>query len=96
MYIYKDVTCASREMMALPEGSKEGRSETARLSSLTANPWAPCMLNTRNEGKNTGFYSYLARFMNTVILNMNMLLSDTGFTRQNVLSVFLWLRPRNT
>ena len=33
--------------------------------------------------------------MNTVTLNMNMLLSDTGFTRRNTLFVFVWLRPGN-
>ena len=34
--------------------------------------------------------------MNTVTLNMYMILSNTGFTRRNALFIFLWLRPRNT
>ena len=34
--------------------------------------------------------------MNTVPLNMNMFLSNTGFTRRNTLFIFMWLRPRNT
>ena len=34
--------------------------------------------------------------MNTVTLNMNMFLSNTGFTRQNTVFIFVWLRPRNT
>jgi len=35
-------------------------------------------------------------YMNTVLLNMCMFLSNIGFTRRNTLLVFLWLRPRNT
>ena len=38
----------------------------------------------------------IARFMNTVKLNMNMFLSSTGFTARNTLFIFLWLRSRNT
>ena len=34
--------------------------------------------------------------MNTVTLNMNMFLSNAGFTRRNALFIFVWLRPRNT
>ena len=34
--------------------------------------------------------------MNTVTLNMNMFLSNTGFTRRNMLIVFFWLRHMNT
>jgi len=54
------------------------------------------MLNTRRKEPNTVFYSYLACFMNTFILNMYVLLSSTGWTRRNTSFVFLWLRPRNT
>jgi len=54
------------------------------------------MLNMRSEEQNTVFCSYPARFMNTVTLNMNMFLPNTGFTRRNTLFIFLWLRPRNT
>jgi len=46
--------------------------------------------------KNTAFYSYFARFMNTVTLNMYMFLSVTGFTRRNTFLILVWLRPRNT
>jgi len=42
------------------------------------------MLNMRREAYNTVFYSYLACFMNTVTLNMNIFLSTTGFTRRNM------------
>ena len=34
--------------------------------------------------------------MNTVALNMNVFLSNTGFTRQNTVFIFVWLRLRNT
>jgi len=34
--------------------------------------------------------------MNAVTLNMNMSLSNTGFTGRNMLFRFLWLRSRNT
>jgi len=54
------------------------------------------MLNMRSEEQTTVFYSYLARFMNTVTLNMNMFLSYTGFTRRNTLFILLCLRPRYT
>jgi len=54
------------------------------------------MLNMRGEEYNTGFYSYVARFRNTVTLDMYMFLSNTGFTRRNTLLIFVWLRPRNT
>jgi len=54
------------------------------------------MLNMRSEEQNTVFYSYFARFMNTVTLNMCMLLSNTGFTSRNTVFIFVWLRPRNT
>jgi len=56
----------------------------------------PDMLNTRNEEKNTVFYSYLACFVNTSTLNMYVSMAYTGFTRRNMLFVFLWLRHRNT
>jgi len=36
------------------------------------------VLNTRSEGKNTDFYSHLACFVNTCILNMYVFLSYTG------------------
>ena len=34
--------------------------------------------------------------MNTGSLNMNMFLSNAGFTARNTLIIFVWLRPRNT
>ena len=34
--------------------------------------------------------------MNTVTLNMHMFLSNTGFTRRNMLFAFFWLRHMNT
>ena len=34
--------------------------------------------------------------MNIVTLNMNMFLSNTGFTGRNTVFIFVWLRPRNT
>jgi len=54
------------------------------------------MLNTRSEGYNTVFYSYLACFVNTVTLNMYGLLSNTAFTRRNTLVVLVWRSHRNT
>ena len=54
------------------------------------------MLNTRNEVKNTMFYSYLACFVNTFSLNMCVSMSYTELTRRNTLFVFVWLRHRNT
>jgi len=54
------------------------------------------MLNTRNEEKNTGFYSYVACFLNTFSLNMYVSMSYTGSTRRNTVFIFLWLRHRNT
>jgi len=54
------------------------------------------MLNTRNEAKNTVFYSCLTCFVDTVTLNMYIFMSNTGFTTRNALFVFVWLRPRNT
>jgi len=50
-------------------------------------------LNTRSKEWNTVFYSYLACFMDTVILDVYV---NIGLTRKNTFSVFLWLRPRNT
>jgi len=44
------------------------------------------MLNTRNEEKNTVFYSYLACFVNTFSWNMYVSMSYTGFTRRNMVS----------
>jgi len=39
------------------------------------------------------FYSYLARFRNTVTLNMNMFRFNTGFAGRNTVFIFcLWLR----
>jgi len=58
--------------------------------------WRPYVLNMRSEEYNTVFYSYSARFVNTITLNMNMFLSSTGRTRQNTLFILVWLRPRNT
>ena len=34
--------------------------------------------------------------MNTVTLNRNMFVSNTGFTGRNTLFILLWLRLRNT
>ena len=34
--------------------------------------------------------------MNTVTLNMNRFLSNTGFTRQKTIFIFVWLRHGNT
>ena len=48
----------------------------------------PYMLNTRNEEKNTVFYSYSACFMNTFNLNMYVSMSYTGIIRRNML--FIW------
>jgi len=56
----------------------------------------PYMLNTREEEKNPVLYSYLACGMNTVTLDMYVLMSYTGLHRYNTLFVFLWLRHRNT
>jgi len=42
---------------------------------------APYMLNTRNEEKNTVFYSYVACFVNTFTLTMNVSVSYTGFNQ---------------
>jgi len=54
------------------------------------------MLNTRSKEGNAVFYSCLACFMNTLILNMYVFLSNTGSTRRNKRFVLLWLGPRNT
>jgi len=54
------------------------------------------MLNTRNEEKNTVFYSYSACFVNIGTLNMYVSMSYTGLTRRNTVFRFLWLRHRNT
>ena len=54
------------------------------------------MLNTRNEKKNTVFYSYLACFVNTCTLNMYVSMPYTGLIRRNTLFIFLWSRHRNT
>jgi len=59
------------------------------------------MLNTRNEAKNTNtvFYSYLACFVNTCTLNLNMhvSMSYSGLTRRKTrntlfIFIFVWLR----
>jgi len=39
---------------------------------------APYMLNTWSEEQNTGFYSYLACFVNTLILNTYVFMSYAG------------------
>ena len=52
--------------------------------------------NTQIEEYDTVFYSYLAYFMNTSILNIYVSMSYTGVTRQNTVFVFLWLHPGNT
>jgi len=39
---------------------------------------------------------YYQPSMNTVTLNMNMFLSNIGFTGRNTLLIFVWPRPRNT
>jgi len=54
------------------------------------------MLNTRNEVKNTGFYSYLACFVHTFTLNMYVSMSFTGVLRRDRYFIFLWLRHMNT
>jgi len=54
------------------------------------------MLNTRNEEKNTVFYSYLACLVDTFALNVYVSMAYTGLTRQNTLFICLWLRHRNT
>jgi len=54
------------------------------------------MLNTRSAETNTVFYSYLAYFVNTGLSNMYVSMSYTGWTRQNAVFIFLWLRPMNT
>jgi len=92
------------ESTKLGHGTKLGRTLATGLylssnacGMLTSRPSSQSyMLNMRREAYNTVFYSYLARFMNTETLNMNMFLSNTGFTRRKVLFIFLWLRPRNT
>jgi len=50
------------------------------------------MLNTRRAEENTAFYSFLACFMNTTTLNMDVSTSYTGLHRRNTLFVFVWLR----
>jgi len=45
------------------------------------------MLNMRSEAYSTIFYSYSARFMNTITLNMYMFLSNTGFAREKTLFI---------
>jgi len=54
------------------------------------------MLNTRNEDKNTVFYSYLDCFVKTKILNIYIYMSCTGFSRRHTVFIFLLLRHRNT
>jgi len=54
------------------------------------------MLNMRSEEENTVFYSHFARVWNMVTLNMNIFLSNAGFTRRNTAFRFVWLHPRNT
>jgi len=41
------------------------------------------MLNTRSEEENTGFYLYVACFLNTLTWKMYGFLSYTGLTRRN-------------
>ena len=50
------------------------------------------MLNTRNEGNNTVFYSDLACCVNTVTLNMYVSRSYTGLIRRNASFLRVWLR----
>jgi len=66
-----------------------------QIGPMYSNPSQAYMLNMQSEESNAGLYSYLARFMDTVTLNMNMFLSNTEFTGRNTLFIFLWLRPRN-
>ena len=54
------------------------------------------ILITRSTAKNTVFYSYLACFVNTVILNMYIFMSYTGLSRRYAVFLFMRLRPRNT
>ena len=54
------------------------------------------MLNTRNEAKNTVFYSYLACLVNISPLNMYEFLSYPGLTRRDKSFIFVWLRHKNT
>ena len=42
------------------------------------------------------FYSDLAYFVKTCILNVYEFLSNKGLTRRNALFILLWLRPTNT
>ena len=56
---------------------------------------SPYMLNTRNEETNTVFYSDLAGFVRALSLNMYVPMPYTGFTRRNMVFIFLWLRYRN-
>jgi len=78
----------------IPEGGLEQDGGAHQLWRKTAP--RTYTLNMRREEQNTVFYSYLARFTNTVTLNMYMFLSDTGLTTRNTSFVFVWLRPRNT
>ena len=56
----------------------------------------PFMLNTRDQAYNTLLYSYLACYVNTSTLSMQVFMSYTGFTRRDTLFIFVWLRHRNT
>jgi len=79
------------------EKSKQLENAATAATALRAGGSQAYMLNMRREAYNTGFYSYLACFMNTVTLNMNMFPSNkTGFIRWNMVFIFLWLRPSNT
>jgi len=54
------------------------------------------MLNTRNEENNTGFYSYVACFVNTCTLNMCVFMSYRIHQAEwNTLFIFVWLHQRN-
>jgi len=56
----------------------------------------PLHVEYAGGGYNTVFYSDLACFMNTIILNIGISMSYTGLNRRNTVFVFLWLPPRNT
>ena len=79
-----------------PSHGRVGPTQSVYAHPRREDGFNPYMLNIQSKEKKTVFYSYFARFMNTVPLNMTMFLSATGFTRRNTFFIFVWLRPRNT
>jgi len=63
--------CGDKHILIFVDGGAARRAEGQ----------GPYMLNTCSAEKNTVFYSYLACFMNTVILNMEVSMSYTGFNQ---------------